>query len=98
MQLNKKKIGFLLGPVIFMIIRVFFHPEGLNDSANAVLASTSWVAIWWITETLPISVTALLPIVLFPLSNGLDLKSTTAQYGHKYIFLFLYKSYFQFLL
>ena len=89
MQLNKKKIGFLLGPIIFMIVRVFFHPEGLNDSANAVLASTSWVAIWWITETLPISVTALLPIVLFPLSNGLDLKSTTAQYGHKYIFLFL---------
>lgn len=57
--------------------------------ANAVLATAAWVAIWWITEALPIAVTALLPIVLFPLSGGLGLKETTASYGHKFIFLFL---------
>jgi sodium-dependent dicarboxylate transporter 2/3/5 len=89
MQLTKQKIGLFLGPIMFIVILQFFHPEGLNESANSVLASAVWVAIWWITEALPIAVTALLPIVLFPLSGGLSLSETTASYGHKYIFLFI---------
>ena len=47
------------------------------------------MAIWWITEAIPISVTALLPIILFPLSGGLELSETTASFGHKYVFLYL---------
>ncbi|MFT5846945.1 MAG: sodium-dependent dicarboxylate transporter 2/3/5 [Psychroserpens sp.] len=89
MQLTKQKIGLVLGPALFLIILQFFHPEGLSQPANAILASAVWVAVWWITEALPIAVTALLPIVLFPLSGGLSLKDTTASYGHKYIFLFI---------
>ena len=89
MKLTKQKIGLLLGPIMFVVILLFFHPEGLNKEANAILASAIWVAIWWITEALDIAVTALLPIVLFPLSGGLTLTETTASYGHKYIFLFI---------
>jgi sodium-dependent dicarboxylate transporter 2/3/5 len=89
MQLTKKKIGLVLGPVMFIIILQFFHPEDLSQAGIAVLASTTWVAIWWITEALPIAVTALLPIVLFPLTGGVGLSETTASYGHKYIFLFI---------
>tara|TARA_B100000900_G_scaffold25526_1_gene19847 strand:- start:1685 stop:3136 length:1452 start_codon:yes stop_codon:yes gene_type:complete len=89
MRLSKKNIGLVLGPIAFTLIVLFFHPEELSPTANAVLATAVWVAIWWITEALPIAVTALLPIVLFPLSGGLGLKETTASYGHKYIFLFL---------
>ena len=88
MKLTKQNIGLFLGPIMFIIILIFFHPEGLNKPANAVLASAAWVAIWWITEALHIAITALLPIILFPLSGGLELKATTASYGHKYIFLF----------
>lgn len=89
MKLTKQKIGLFLGPIMFIVILLFFHPEGLNKEANAVLASAIWIAIWWITEALDIAVTALLPIVLFPLSGGLTLTQTTASYGHKYIFLFI---------
>jgi sodium-dependent dicarboxylate transporter 2/3/5 len=89
MQLTKKKIGLVLGPVMFIIILQFFHPEDLSEAGIAVLASTTWVAIWWITEALPIAVTALLPMVLFPLTGGVGLSETTASYGHKYIFLFI---------
>jgi sodium-dependent dicarboxylate transporter 2/3/5 len=78
-----------LGPVMFIIILKFFHPEDLSQAGIAVLASATWVAIWWITEALPIAVTALLPIVLFPLTGGVGLSETTASYGHKYIFLFI---------
>jgi len=89
MKSISNKIAFIGGPLLFVIILLFFHPPGLNDQANAVLASTAWVAIWWIFEVLPISVTALLPLVLFPLSGALDISKTASSYGHKYIFLYL---------
>jgi sodium-dependent dicarboxylate transporter 2/3/5 len=89
MRISKQVIGRILGPLSFFYILFFFQPDGLSDSANAVLASVAWVAIWWITEAIPIYVTALLPLVLFPLSGGLDLTTTASSYGHKYIFLYM---------
>ncbi len=89
MTINSKNIGLISGPLTFLIILLFFHPEGLSPRANAILASTSWIAIWWITEAIPIAVTALLPIILFPLTGGLDLSNTTASFGHKYVFLYV---------
>lgn len=82
-------VGRILGPLSFFVILFFFHPEGLSVEANAVLATTVWIAIWWITEAIPIAVTALLPLVLFPLSGGLDLAATSASFGHKYVFLYM---------
>jgi len=84
-----KRFGLVLGPLLFTLIILFFKPEGLSPQANAILASTAWIAVWWITEAIPIAVTALLPIVLFPLTNGLDLTTTTSAFGHKYVFLYL---------
>jgi sodium-dependent dicarboxylate transporter 2/3/5 len=84
-----KLLGLILGPISFLFILFFFHPEGLSEQANAVLASTLWIAIWWITESIPIAVTALLPLVLFPLSGGLDLSATSGSFGHKYVFLYM---------
>jgi sodium-dependent dicarboxylate transporter 2/3/5 len=75
-RLTKKTIGLILGPLGFILILLFFHPEGLSKPANAVLASAIWIAVWWITEALPIAVTALLPIILFPLSGGLGLSES----------------------
>ena len=89
MKISKKKIGLVFGPVLFALVMLFFNPENLNPDAKSILASTIWIAIWWITECVPISVTALLPIVLFPLTGGLDIKSTTASYGHNLVFLFV---------
>ena len=88
-MINSKRIGLILGPLLFILIRLFFSPEGLSEEANGVLASTAWIAIWWITEAIPIAATALLPIVLFPLSGSLDIGSTTASFGHKFVFLYL---------
>lgn len=84
-----KKVGLILGPLLFVLTLIFFHPEGLSKEANAILASTIWIAVWWISEAVHISVTSLLPIVLFPLAGGLDLKTTTAAFGHKYVFLYV---------
>ncbi len=88
MKINKFIPG-ILGPILCGLILFFFHPEGLSTQANAVLACTIWIAIWWIFEVTDISVTALLPIVLFPLTGALEISQTTAAYGHKYIFLYI---------
>lgn len=90
MQLSiTQKTGLILGPLFFVLILLFFKPEGLDPKAISVLACTAWIATWWITEAIPIAATALLPIVLFPLTGSLSLSETTANFGHKYIFLFL---------
>ncbi len=85
----KQKIGLVLGPLLFLIVEFGLTIPELNAAARSVLAATAWIATWWITEALPIEVTALLPIVLFPLTGGMEIRSTTAPYGHPLIFLFI---------
>ncbi|TMN21387.1 DASS family sodium-coupled anion symporter [Lentibacillus cibarius] len=82
-------IGLFLGPILFLLSFLFFHPEGLGSEAQAILSSTLWIAVWWMTEAVPIPVTSLLPIVLFPLTGGLDVDATTSSYGDDTIFLFM---------
>jgi sodium-dependent dicarboxylate transporter 2/3/5 len=86
---RQKIIALALGPLIFAFTLLFVHPEGMSPEANAVLACTLWIAFWWITEAIPIAVTSLLPIILFPLSGAMDISTTTAAYGHRFVFLFL---------
>ncbi|MFK7798931.1 MAG: SLC13 family permease [Aureispira sp.] len=87
--MNRQKIGLLLGPLLYAIIALGGSFEGLDPRGQAVLAATLWMAVWWVTEALPIAVTALLPLVLFPLSGAMDIKATGALYGHPIIFLFV---------
>jgi sodium-dependent dicarboxylate transporter 2/3/5 len=84
-----KRLGLVLGPAFFALIILFFHPEDLSIEGKYVLATTAWIAIWWTLEAIPISATALLPILLFPLLGVLDVKDTTSSYGHPYIFLYI---------
>jgi sodium-dependent dicarboxylate transporter 2/3/5 len=79
----------MAGPLAFVFLYFFYSAEGLSAQAQAVLACTAWVAIWWITEAAPISATALLPIILFPLTGALPIKETVTGYSHPYIFLFI---------
>ncbi|THD69257.1 DASS family sodium-coupled anion symporter [Robertkochia marina] len=89
MKESKKKVFILLGPLLFLALQAMDAPGGMPEAAWDVLSATLWIAVWWITEAVPIAVTALLPIVLFPLTGAQDLASTTASYGHKYIFLYM---------
>lgn len=85
----RKNIFIALGPILFLVLQSIGNPEGMPEAAYDVLCATIWIALWWVTEAVPIAVTALLPIVLFPLTGALDLSTTTASYGHKYIFLYM---------
>lgn len=87
--MSYKQFGAVLGPVLFILIHVFFDGDGLSNEGRDVLAVTVWIGIWWVFEVLPIAVTALLPIILFPLMDTIPLGDTTASYGHKYVFLYM---------
>lgn len=86
---NTQQWGLILGPLCFVIVAFFGRVEGLSEAGQTTLAATLWIAVWWITEAIPMAATALLPIVLFPLFGGVDLSTTTAAYGHKYVFLYM---------
>ncbi|KIL51369.1 anion transporter [Jeotgalibacillus alimentarius] len=55
----KQKVGLFLGPLLFIILMMFFNPDGLAPEAKGVLAGTVWIATWWITEAIPIPATSL---------------------------------------
>ncbi|MEL6558693.1 MAG: SLC13 family permease [Bacteroidota bacterium] len=87
-MLSIKNIGTIAGPVLFIIV-LLLDFEGLEPAGKAVLASTLWVVAWWITEAVPIATTSLVPVVLFPLTGALDIKTTTTTYYSPMIMLFL---------
>lgn len=89
-MISTKRIIFLiLGPLIFFVLQSLGAPDGMPESAFDMLSITLWMAIWWVSEVIPIGVTALLPIILFPLTGAVDISTTTASFGHKYIFLYM---------
>lgn len=86
---RRNKVGMVLGPLLFLLILLSPTPAGLEWSAHVVAASTVWIAVWWMTEALPIPITALLPILLFPAVGGLEIDQVTMPYADPLIFLFL---------
>lgn len=64
---------------------------GLSHSGRAVVAVAVLMAMLWITAALPVAVTALLPLVLFPLCTGgaISVKAAAAPYAHEMVFLFM---------
>mgnify|MGYP000489210627 FL=1 len=82
-----KKIGLILGPLLFIIIKgcnlSFLSPEAIT-----VIGLALWMVCWWITEAVSISVTALLPLIVFPLFNVMSMNEVGANYGSSIVFLF----------
>jgi len=64
--------GLLIGPGLFLLVLFAPLPEGMSPDALRVAAVAVWMAIWWITEAIPIPATALLPIALFPYEFPFD--------------------------
>ncbi|NRQ43045.1 DASS family sodium-coupled anion symporter [Rheinheimera sp. YQF-2] len=83
-------ITLLAGPLLFLLT-LLSPPWFTGMSANAWLITglTGWMALWWITEPVPIPVTALLPIAIVPLLSLDSIGNVTAPYAHPLIFLFL---------
>jgi len=82
-------IGLLSGPIIAAIVLASPAPGGLSQQGWWTAAIGLWMAIWWMTEALPLAATALLPLILFPILDVRGIEATAPSYAHPLIFLFL---------
>lgn len=83
-----RPLPLVLGPVAFVALRTI-GPGGVEGPAADVLGMAAWMAIWWITECLPLAVTALLPIALFPVLGATTTREATAPFANEVVFLYL---------
>lgn len=79
----------LIAPVISFLIILFTDLEPGNRNVTYTFAIAMLMAVWWITEAVPLAITALIPVVLFPLFGVLDGKTVSALYFNHVIFLFI---------
>ena len=86
---RRRQVGLLLGPCLFVLLLLLPLPEGLSAQAMAVVAVTLLMAVFWISEAIPIPATALFPIALFPLLGVMPTAKVTVSYGNHLIFLFM---------
>ena len=77
------------GLLLFIIMILSSPPEGLSKEGWYTAAIAILMAVWWATEVIPIPVTALLPLVLFPFFNISNISAAATPYANPMIFLFM---------
>jgi sodium-dependent dicarboxylate transporter 2/3/5 len=85
---RRHRFGMIFGPVLFLVF--LFAPGGfLPREARCVAATTALMATLWICETLPLAVTALIPLIAFPFMKIVSAQSIATSYAAPEIFLFM---------
>ncbi len=79
----------IIAPLISLLIILFADLDPENKKVTYTFAIAFLMAAWWITEAIPLAVTALIPVVLFPLLGVVDGKTISALYFNHVIFLFI---------
>jgi sodium-dependent dicarboxylate transporter 2/3/5 len=86
---SPKIAGLLAGLVAFAAMYLLFRPDSLDRPAEIVAAVGVLMAIWWATDAISLPVTAMLPLVTFPVLGVMPMADTAAPYANPIIFLFL---------
>ena len=82
-------IGLFAGLGVFVLMLVLPAPEGLSPEGWRTAAIAVLMAVWWMTEALPIPATALAPLALFPVFGVGSIRDAAEPYAHPLIWLFL---------
>lgn len=82
------RIGLAAGPVLF-VVALYAPIDDLSFEARIVLGASLWMGTWWVTEAIPIYVTALMPLAIFPLFHITQLEQVSMLYADRIVFLFL---------
>jgi sodium-dependent dicarboxylate transporter 2/3/5 len=83
----RQKVGIVLGPLLALLLWLMPVPEDLSRAGWITAAAGLCMAVWWATEALPVGVTALLPLALFPWWVA-PFETIARPYFHPLIFLF----------
>jgi len=84
-----RRAGFAIGIAALVTILLLDPPAGMPLPAWRVAAVAALLATWWVTEAIPISATALVPLLLFPVLGVASMNAAAAPYANPVIFLFL---------
>lgn len=84
MEINRI-LKLLAGPALLFLSASI---GGFENDQAIMIGVVLWMLSWWITEVVPIAVTALLPIILFPMTGVMELRDTTINYANPVIYLF----------
>ena len=79
----------IAGLAVFVAILLMPLAEGMSESGQRILAVVALMAIWWVGEGTSLALTALLPLVLFPMLGIMPSKQVASNYANHLIFLFL---------
>lgn len=85
----KNLIFLLLGPFVSITLLLIPAPSWINTDAWHFLSLVLWILIWWMTEVVPIAVTSLLPLILFPVTGVITEDKVAVNYSNPVIFLFM---------
>lgn len=77
-------VGLVLGILVYLVM-----PGDVPQEARLTAATAVLMAVWWMTEALPIPATALVPLIVFPTLGSTPLDDVGASYGNNVIFLFM---------
>lgn len=86
---TRQLTGLILGPMVFAGLLLLPAPAGLSGAGMRVAALAALMAVWWVTQALPLAATALLPIVLLPVMGVMRTSEVTVAYGNHLIYLFM---------
>lgn len=84
-----KQVGFIAGPFLFTLLLISIDPGFISPGAYKVIAVAAWMITWWITEAVPVPITALLPLITFPFLGVMKMSEAAAPYANPIIFLFM---------
>ena len=82
-------IGLFTGLILFAVILIFGNLDPSNPAVTKMAAIAALMAVWWVTEAVPLAATSLIPLVLFPVMGILKGEEIASSYINSVIFLFL---------
>ena len=88
MSNNRQKFLISTGILVFFGL-VNFQPNTISYEAWIVASLLLLMTFWWLTEAIPLSITAILPLIVIPSFTNVNISDVAKPYANPVIFLLL---------
>jgi len=97
-MVTKQRIGLVLGPVLFLLFVLIPEPQSMIDAAPSgvtdkapmiALGTLFWVLAWWVSECVPLGIAALLPPIIFSMTQIVPWADALMSFTHPIIWIFM---------